>query len=143
MQNQEDNAMKFGLFHSVQLPDPSKQQQYYQEALAQVSWAEQLGYESVWRTEHHCAQHGIISASLAVLAYLAGLTRMIRLATAVTVLPFHTPIQLAETAATVDLLSNRRLALGVGRGYQRGEFHRLNLSMTEESLMATGRADTT
>jgi alkanesulfonate monooxygenase SsuD/methylene tetrahydromethanopterin reductase-like flavin-dependent oxidoreductase (luciferase family) len=123
--------MKFGLFHSVQLPDPSKQQQYYQDALAQVLWAEQLGYESVWLTEHHFTPHGIISASLAVLAYLAGLTHTIRLATAATVLPFHNPIQLAEATATVDLLSNGRLDLGVGRGYQWGEFHRLNLSMAE------------
>jgi alkanesulfonate monooxygenase SsuD/methylene tetrahydromethanopterin reductase-like flavin-dependent oxidoreductase (luciferase family) len=68
---------------------------------------------------------------LAVLAYLAGLTHSIRLGTAVTVLPFHNPIQLAEETATVDLLSNGRLDLGVGRGYQWGEFHRLNLSMAE------------
>ncbi len=123
--------MKFGLFHSVQLPEPSQQQQYYQDALEQVLWAEQLGYESVWLTEHHFTHHGIISASLAVLAYLAGLTHTIRLATAVTVLPFHNPIQLAEQTSTVDLLSHGRLDLGVGRGYQWGEFHRLNLSMAE------------
>ena len=123
--------MKFGLFHSVQLPDPTQQQRYYQEALDQVLWAEELGYESVWLTEHHFTRHGIISASLAVLAYLAGLTSRIRLATAVTVLPFHNPVQLAEQTATVDLLSNGRLDLGVGRGYQWGEFHRLNLSMAE------------
>jgi alkanesulfonate monooxygenase SsuD/methylene tetrahydromethanopterin reductase-like flavin-dependent oxidoreductase (luciferase family) len=65
------------------------------------------------------------------LAYLAGVTRTIRLATAVTVLPFHHPIRLAEETATVDLLSHGRLDLGVGRGYQWGEFHRLNLSMAE------------
>jgi alkanesulfonate monooxygenase SsuD/methylene tetrahydromethanopterin reductase-like flavin-dependent oxidoreductase (luciferase family) len=123
--------MKFGLFHSIQLPDPGKQQQYYQDALDQVLWAEQLGYESVWLTEHHFTRHGIVSASLAVLAYLAGVTHSIRLATAVTVLPFHNPIQLAEAAATVDVLSNGRLDLGVGRGYQWGEFHRLNLQMAE------------
>jgi len=123
--------MKFGLFHSVQLPDPSQQQQYYHDALEQVLWAEQLGYESVWLTEHHFTRHGIISASLAVLAYLAGVTHTIRLATAVTVLPFHNPVQLAEEAATVDLLSHGRLDLGVGRGYQWGEFHRFNLSMAE------------
>ncbi len=124
-------GMKFGLFHSVQLPDPNQQQQYYQDALEQVLWAELLGYESVWMTEHHFTNHGIVSASLSVLAYLAGITRTIRLATAVTVLPFHNPIQLAEQTATVDLLSNGRLDLGVGRGYQWGEFHRLNLSMAE------------
>ena len=123
--------MKFGLFHSVQLPDPTREREYYQEALDQVLWAEQLGYDSVWFTEHHFSRHGIVSAPFSVLAYLAGLTTSIRLGTAVTVLPFHNPIQIAEEAATVDLLSNGRLDLGVGRGYQWGEYHKLNIPMDE------------
>jgi probable F420-dependent oxidoreductase len=123
--------MKFGLFQSVQLPDPDQQQKYYKEAMEQVLWAEQLGFDSVWITEHHFTRHGIVSATLSVLAYLAGVTSSIRLGTAVTVLPFHNPIQLAEEAATVDLLSNGRLDLGIGRGYQWGEFHRLNIPMEE------------
>src|SRR5918996_13580 len=123
--------MKFGLFQSVQLPEPGAQAKYYKEALEQVRRAEQLGFDSVWFTEHHFSRHGIVPASMTVLAYLAGVTSSIRLATAVTVLPFHNPVQLAEQAATVDLLSNGRLDLGVGRGYQWGEFHRFNLSMVE------------
>ena len=35
--------MKFGLFHSVQLPDPAKQNQYYRDALEQVLWARAAG----------------------------------------------------------------------------------------------------
>jgi alkanesulfonate monooxygenase SsuD/methylene tetrahydromethanopterin reductase-like flavin-dependent oxidoreductase (luciferase family) len=66
-----------------------------------------------------------------VLAYLAGLTTSIRLGTAVTVLPFHHPIRLAEEAATVDVLSHGRLDLGVGRGYQWGEFHKFDIAMDE------------
>ena len=123
--------MNFGLFHSVQLPDPNAQRRYYREALDQVLWAEHLGFDSVWFTEHHFTRHGIVSATLSVLAYLAGLTSRIRLGTAVAVLPFHNPIQLAEQAATVDLLSDGRLDLGVGRGYQWGEFHRMNIPMEE------------
>ena len=95
-----------------------------------MRWAEQLGFDSVWFTEHHFSRHGIVPASMTVLAYLAGVTTSIRLATAVAVLPFHNPIQLAEEAATVDLLSNGRLDLGVGRGYQWGEFHKF-MSMDE------------
>ncbi len=83
--------MKFGLFHSVQLPDPSKQQRYYAEALDQVLKAEQLGFDSVWFTEHHFTRHGIVSATMSVLAYLAGVTSTIRLGTAVAVLPFPQP----------------------------------------------------
>ena len=59
------------------------------------------------------------------------MTTSIRLGTAVAVLPFHNPIQLAEQAATVDLLSNGRLDLGVGRGYQWGEFHKFDVPMEE------------
>ena len=112
--NQQEADMKFGLFQSVQLLEPGAQAKYYQEALEQVRWAEQLGFHSVWFTEHHFSRHGIVPASMTVLAYLAGLTKSIRLATAVAVLPFHNPIQLAEEAATVDLLSDGRLDLGVG-----------------------------
>ena len=123
--------MKFGLFHSVQLPDPDREGEYYREALDQVLWAEQLGYDSVWFTEHHFSRHGIVSAPFSVLSYLAAKTSVIRLGTAVTVLPFHNPVQIAEEAATVDLLSGGRLDLGVGRGYQWGEYHKLNIAMDQ------------
>ena len=123
--------MKFGLFHTVQLPTPSDQDRYYRESLEQVLHAERLGFDSVWFTEHHFTRHGIVSATLSVLAYLAGVTSTIRLGTAVTVLPFHNPVQLAEQTATVDVLSNGRLDLGVGRGYQWGEFHRMGVPMEE------------
>ena len=125
--------MKFGLFHSVQLPDSTQQARYYREALDQALHAESLGYDSVWFTEHHFTRHGIVSATLSLLAYLAGVTSDIRLGTAVTVLPFHNPVLLAEQAATVDLLSGGRLDFGVGRGYQWGEFHRMNIPMDEAS----------
>ena len=125
--------MRFGLFQSVQLPDPREQARYYREALEQVIHAEKLGFDSVWITEHHFSRHGIVSATLSLLAYLAGVTERIRLGTGVTVLPFHNPIQLAEQAATVDLLSGGRLDFGAGRGFQWGEFHKLNIPMEEAS----------
>ncbi|MDA0265000.1 MAG: LLM class flavin-dependent oxidoreductase [Chloroflexi bacterium] len=125
--------MKFGLFQSVQMPNPKEQVRYYKEAMAQVRHAEKLGFDSVWITEHHFSRHGIVSATLSLLAYLAGVTETIRLGTGVTVLPFHNPIQLAEQSATVDLLSDGRLDFGAGRGFQWGEFHKLNIPMEEAS----------
>ena len=125
--------MRFGLFQSVQLPDPKSEVRYYKEALEQIQWAEKLGFDSAWITEHHFSRHGIVSSTLTVLAYLAGVTDTIRLGTAVTVLPFHNPIQVAEEAATVDLLSNGRLDFGVGRGFQCGEYNNLNIPMDEAS----------
>ena len=92
-----------------------------------------MGFESVWITEHHFSRHGIVSATLSLLAYLAGVTHTIRLGTGVAVLPFHNPIQLAEQVATVDLLSDGRFDFGVGRGFQWGEYHKLNIPMGEAS----------
>ena len=106
--------MKFGLFHSVQLPDPTREKKYYQEALDQVLWAEQMGYDSVWFTEHHFSRHGIVSATLSVLAYLAGVTNTIRLGTAVVQLSARTPTATAMATLTLDHLSKGRMILGLG-----------------------------
>ena len=125
--------MRFGIFQSIQLPDPKAEVRYYREALKQVQFAEELGFDSVWLTEHHFSRHGIVSSTLTVLAYLAAVTSSIRLGSAVTVLPFHNPIQVAEEAATVDLLSDGRLDFGAGRGFQWGEYHKLNIPMDEAS----------
>jgi probable F420-dependent oxidoreductase len=125
--------MKFGLFHSIQWPEGTEQRQRYREALAQATYAEEIGLESLWLTEHHFSRHGIISDNLNVLSYLAAETERIRLGTAVAVLPFHNPVRLAEAAATVDLLSDGRLDLGVGRGYQWSEFHGFSVTMDERA----------
>jgi alkanesulfonate monooxygenase SsuD/methylene tetrahydromethanopterin reductase-like flavin-dependent oxidoreductase (luciferase family) len=125
--------VKIGLFHTVQWPEGSEQQQRYRDALEQAILAERLGFESVWLTEHHFTRHGITSDSLAVLAYLAGRTDRIRLGTAVLVLPFHDPVRLAESTAIIDNLSDGRLDVGIGRGYQWTEYHGFGIGFDEGS----------
>lgn len=125
--------MEIGLFHSVQWPEGSTHVQRYRESIAQAVAADELGFDSVWLTEHHFSRHGIVSDSLAMLANLAARTERVRLGTAVSVLPLHNPLRLAETAATVDLLSNGRLDLGVGRGYQVGEFNGFGVDIAEKA----------
>ncbi|MQA15327.1 MAG: LLM class flavin-dependent oxidoreductase [Pseudonocardiaceae bacterium] len=124
--------MEIGLFHSVQWPEGSSQSDRYRQALRQACHADELGFDSVWLTEHHFSRHGIVSDSLAVLAHLAARTEHVRLGTAVSVLPLHNPLRLAETAATVDQLSGGRLELGVGRGYQVGEFTGFGIDIAEK-----------
>jgi alkanesulfonate monooxygenase SsuD/methylene tetrahydromethanopterin reductase-like flavin-dependent oxidoreductase (luciferase family) len=124
--------VKIGLFHTVQWPEGTTQVQRYNEAVRQAVLADELGFDSVWFTEHHFFRHGIVSDSLIMLAHLAARASTVRLGTAVSVLPLHNPVRLAESAAMVDLLSGGRLELGIGRGYQPPEFRGFGLDITEK-----------
>jgi alkanesulfonate monooxygenase SsuD/methylene tetrahydromethanopterin reductase-like flavin-dependent oxidoreductase (luciferase family) len=66
-----------------------------------------------------------------VLAYIAAQTKHIRLAPAVTVLPLHSPIRVAEQWATLDLLSGGRVDFAAGRGYDRREYIPFGISFED------------
>ncbi len=124
--------MRFGLFGgAARAPGQSGDSLSYGRFIDYVVEAEQLGFESIFLVEHHFTGGGQVSASLSLLAYLAGRTSHMRLGTAVTVMPWHHPLLLAEQAATVDLVSNGRLDFGVGRGYRANEFHGFNVDPAE------------
>ena len=76
--------------------------------------ADKLGMHSAWIGEHHFNSLGVLSCPDLVLAYIAARTKRIRLAPAVTVLPLHHPIRVAEQWATLDLLSNGRVDFAPG-----------------------------
>lgn len=84
--------------------------------------SEQLGFDSVWLTEHHYADYGLSSAPSVLAATLAARTERIKIGTAVYVVPFHHPLRLAEETATLDILSKGRLIVGIGRGNRPLEF---------------------
>jgi alkanesulfonate monooxygenase SsuD/methylene tetrahydromethanopterin reductase-like flavin-dependent oxidoreductase (luciferase family) len=123
--------MRFGLFQTIQWPVGTEQPDRYRQGIDEVLLAEELGFDSVWLTEHHFSRHGLISDNLALLAYLAARTTTIRLGTAVLVLPIRDPVRVAETAATIDVLSGGRLDLGIGHGYQRSEFDGFNVPLED------------
>lgn len=78
--------------------------------------AEDLGYDGLSVAEHHTVRYTCPSPHL-LLAAAAMKTSRIRLSTAVTLLPFYGgPIRVAEEAGMLDLLSNGRFELGIGRG---------------------------
>ena len=116
--------MRFGLFGGARSRGggPQGDSTGYRDYIDYVREAEQLGFASVFIVEHHFTGFGQVSASMNTLSYLAALTDRIRLGTAVVVLPWHNPVLVAEQAATLDLLSNGRLGLGVGKGYRAYEF---------------------
>jgi len=77
--------------------------------------AEAEGFDDIWLGEHHYF-HGANPSAIAFAGYLLGRTERVRVGTAVTILPLHNPVHVAEQAAVLDHLSGGRFDLGVGRG---------------------------
>ncbi len=127
--------MRFGLFNLLQHPDAARRPEVYrfelENQLEQMEYGEELGFDSVWLAEHHFSEYGMMSDALLLAAHVAARTRRVRIGIAVSVLPFHHPLRIAEQAAAVDHLSNGRLDQGVGRGYQPYEFRGFGIDMEE------------
>ena len=141
--------MKFALFilASWAEKDTNVQSRIYGEALEQIQYAEEVGFDSVWIAEHHSSRYGIFPSLMPILTYVAARTKTIRIGGGVSVLPFYNPILLAEEAAMLDLLSNGRLDFGVGRGsadYEYGnfkiDFESRDTRLREVSVLVVGGA---
>ena len=109
--------------------------QFVADITAEALYAEELRMHSVWIGEHHFSSLGVLSCPDVVLAYIAARTRHVRLAPAVTVLPLHHPIRVAEQWSTLDLLSGGRVDFAAGRGYDRREYLPLNVSFEDNQAI--------
>jgi alkanesulfonate monooxygenase SsuD/methylene tetrahydromethanopterin reductase-like flavin-dependent oxidoreductase (luciferase family) len=104
---------------------------FYAEMLRQVDLVEEAGFDSIWLTEHHFTDDGYLGALMPVLAAIASRTRRLTLGSYVLLAPFYHPLRLAEDSATIDVISNGRLRLGIGLGYRAEEFDGFGVSRGE------------
>ncbi len=91
--------------------------------------ADRFGYHHLTASEHIAVPLDVEARRgkrywdlLATLSYLAAVTRRIRLATNMVVLPYHHPLEVVKHYGTLDRLSAGRLILGVGVGSLAEEF---------------------
>ena len=126
-----------------------------------VTAAEESGFDSVWAAEHIVVPAGYASDypysktgrmaprddfdipdPFVWLAYVAGITTTLRLATGVSVLPLRNTLILAKQVATLDVLSGGRVILGVGTGWLEEEFDALGVpfagrgAVTDDAIRA-------
>jgi probable F420-dependent oxidoreductase len=93
--------------------------------------AEELGYDSVWTTDHvivpqeDIEPYGHILESIVTLAMVASITQRVRLGTSILVLPQRNPVLAAKQIATIDAASNGRVILGVAVGWNEIEYRNL------------------
>jgi alkanesulfonate monooxygenase SsuD/methylene tetrahydromethanopterin reductase-like flavin-dependent oxidoreductase (luciferase family) len=130
-----EKPMKFGLMNLFPYADERGPDQLFQEALEEIVFAEKMGFDSVWLAEHHFSRYSIMPNPLMMAAAIAQRTKRIRIGTAVVIAPLYDPLRLAEDIALVDCLSDGRIDIGYGRGYQPLEFNGFGVDQGE----ATGR----
>jgi alkanesulfonate monooxygenase SsuD/methylene tetrahydromethanopterin reductase-like flavin-dependent oxidoreductase (luciferase family) len=121
----EDRNMQFGYFtlsDNHYRDNARSANQFVADIIDEAVYAEAVGLHSVWIGEHHFSTLGVLSCPQLALAVVAASTRHIRLAPAVTVLPLHHPIRVAEEWASLDLISGGRVDFAAGRGYDRREY---------------------
>jgi probable F420-dependent oxidoreductase len=113
--------------------------------IALADAAEHVGIESIWVSEHLVLAdpreppspmdpEDPILDPVTSLAFLAGRTEAVRLGTGIIVLPLRNPLILAKELATVDVLSDGRLIVGIGVGYVEREFRALGVPFRDRGL---------
>ena len=113
--------MQLGLYTFVEnTPDPETGKVMHpserlQNLMEEIELADQLGLDVFAIGEHHREEY-IASSPTTILAAAAARTKNIKLSTAVTVLGSEDPVRVFQQFATLDLLSNGRAEIMVGRG---------------------------
>ena len=113
--------------------------QMVDEVIAEAQQAERCGFDSFFLTEHHQEASGYLPSPLPLAAAIAARTSRIRIGTGIAILPLYHPTRLAEDCAVIDIISKGRLILGVGLGYQEGDFAAFGLKVSDRvSLFEEG-----
>ncbi|WP_227377053.1 LLM class flavin-dependent oxidoreductase [Haladaptatus halobius] len=127
-----------GLFTCQRRPDDDRSMtEIYDEMLELVSAIDAAGLDSAWVSEHHFAEDGYLSATMPSLGALATRTENVELGTCIALAPLYDAVRLAEDAATVSLLADGRLTLGLAIGSNPREFKSFGVPREErvERLM--------
>jgi alkanesulfonate monooxygenase SsuD/methylene tetrahydromethanopterin reductase-like flavin-dependent oxidoreductase (luciferase family) len=116
------STMILDLFSELQRSTGTTESQVYADGILQAKLADELGFGCWWSVEHHCTGNfSYCSTPDMFLTLLSQHTEQIHLGTSGTLAPFgiHHPLQIAERAAFLDVVSGGRVELGLARSVQR------------------------
>ena len=111
------------------------------ELVEAVTEIEDLGFDSIWVTDHVVIPEGVREAqfiyrehmleAFTVFSYLAAVSKRARLGSSIIVLAYRNPIVMAKMLASIDVLSGGRVIFGAAAGYMEGEFDALGARFEE------------
>jgi alkanesulfonate monooxygenase SsuD/methylene tetrahydromethanopterin reductase-like flavin-dependent oxidoreductase (luciferase family) len=128
--------MEFGVFILAQQRGYHQtSQQVIQNSIEQTVVAEQAGFHTAWYAEHHFNNYSLSPSPLMMIAHMAAKTTRIRLGSAVCILPLYHPARFLAEVGFVDTVSNGRLELGIGSGYQAFEFERFGVKIEDSGAI--------
>lgn len=121
-----------GLITCQRRPDDDRTAtERYDEMLAYGRTVDEAGLASLWVSEHHFTDDGYLSGTMPALGALAAVTDEVDLGTCIALAPLYDPVRLIEDAATVDLIADGRMHLGLSIGYRDEEFDRFGIDRSE------------
>ena len=121
-----------GLFTCQARPDDNRPgSERYAEMLELARTIEDAGLDSAWVSEHHFEPDGYLSGVMPALGAIAAETNSIEIGPCIALAPLYDPVRLAEDAATIDLIADRRLTLGLAIGSNPTEFEQFGIPRDE------------
>ena len=125
--------LALGVLDQVPVPEGCTAAESVEETLALARTAEGLGYRRYWLAEHHDTTSLASTAPEVMVAAVAGVTSTIRVGSGGVLLPYYSPLKVAEVFRTLHALHPGRIDLGVGRAAGTGPG-------AEAALLASGGA---
>ena len=114
--------MKLGFFVTNQYLPGESMPQKIQDSSEQVRAARDAGFSLIATGEHFLAAPYQMSNSFTLLSRLAADAGDMQVAATVILVPLHNPVELAESIATLDAITNGKFVFGVGLGYREEEY---------------------
>ncbi|HTK16474.1 MAG TPA: LLM class flavin-dependent oxidoreductase [Acidimicrobiia bacterium] len=128
--------MKFGVFLPSFLTADSRPGGSEVRDFARA--AEDLGFDSVWITDHIVTARRFYRVSwldsLITLSHVAAVTERVKLGTSILILPVRPPAVLAKEIATLHWLSGNRYIYGIGTGWYGPEFEACGVHKSERGV---------
>lgn len=112
------NHVRLGLLLSGQHPPEDSAAAAVRQHVEQVELARDLGFSSVWTSQHFLSDPFLYFQSIPLLARVAAAAEGMTVGTSILLLTLLNPVEVAENAATLDAIAEGRFVLGVGIGYR-------------------------